>query len=42
LFALSPRVALGSFAFSVVLSIVAGIVPAFSAARLAPTEALRR
>ena len=42
LFALSPRVVLGAFAFSVILSIIAGLVPAFSAARLAPTEALRR
>jgi ABC-type antimicrobial peptide transport system permease subunit len=33
---------LGAFAFSVLLSIVAGVIPAFSAARLAPTEALRR
>jgi putative ABC transport system permease protein len=42
LFALSPRVVIGAFAFSVILSVVAGIIPAFSAARLAPTEALRR
>jgi putative ABC transport system permease protein len=42
LFALSPRVVLGAFAFSVALSIVAGVVPALAAARLAPTEALRR
>jgi putative ABC transport system permease protein len=42
LFALSPRVVLGAFAFSVILSIVAGVIPALSAARLAPTEALRR
>jgi putative ABC transport system permease protein len=42
LFALSPRVVIGAFAFSVILSIVAGVIPAFSAARLAPTEALRR
>jgi putative ABC transport system permease protein len=41
LFALSPRVVLGAFAFSVILSIIAGVIPAFSAARLAPTEALR-
>ncbi len=41
LFALSPRVVLGAFAFSVILSIVAGVIPALSAARLAPTEALR-
>jgi putative ABC transport system permease protein len=42
LFALSPRVAGGAFAFAVVLSIVAGLAPAFAAARLAPSEALRR
>jgi putative ABC transport system permease protein len=42
LFAMSPRVALGAFAFSVVLSAVAGFVPAIAAARLAPTVALRR
>ncbi len=41
LFALSPRVAVGAFAFAIVLSIVAGLVPALGAARLAPTEALR-
>ncbi len=41
LFALSPRVALGSFAFAVVLSVVAGFVPALGAARVPPTEALR-
>ncbi len=42
LFALSPLVMAGSFAFAVTLSIVAGLVPAFNAARLAPAEALRR
>lgn len=42
LFALSPRVVAGAFAFSVVLSIAAGVIPALSAARLAPTDALRR
>jgi putative ABC transport system permease protein len=42
LFALTPRLIAGSFAFAVVLSIVAGLVPALSAARLDPTEALRR
>lgn len=41
LFALSPRVALGAFAFAVVLAVVAGFVPALGAARLAPSEALR-
>lgn len=42
LFAISPRVALGAFAFAVALSAVAGFVPALAAARLAPTVALRR
>jgi putative ABC transport system permease protein len=42
LFAVTPRLLLGSFAFAVVLSILAGLVPALSAARLDPTEALRR
>jgi putative ABC transport system permease protein len=42
LFAISPRVALGAFAFSVVLSAVAGFAPALAAARLLPTVALRR
>jgi putative ABC transport system permease protein len=42
LFALSPRLVAGSFAFAVVLSVLAGLVPALTAARLDPTEALRR
>jgi putative ABC transport system permease protein len=42
LFALSPRVAAGAFVFAVALSVVAGLLPAFNAARLAPAEALRR
>ena len=42
LFALTPRLVLGSLAFGIVLSVVAGLIPAFSAARLDPTEALRR
>ncbi|MDQ6925285.1 MAG: ABC transporter permease [Candidatus Eremiobacteraeota bacterium] len=42
LFAISPLVGLGAFAFAVVLSAVAGFVPALSAARLPPTVALRR
>ncbi len=42
LFAISPRVAGGAFAFAVMLSAVAGFVPALGAARLEPTAALRR
>ena len=42
LFAVTPRLALGSLAFAVLLSALAGLVPAFRAARLAPTDALRR
>lgn len=42
LFAVTPRLIAGSFAFAVILSVVAGLVPALSAARLDPTEALRR
>ncbi|HEX3548775.1 MAG TPA: FtsX-like permease family protein, partial [Candidatus Elarobacter sp.] len=42
LFAISPRVALGAFGFAVLLSAVAGFVPALGAARLPPTVALRR
>jgi putative ABC transport system permease protein len=42
LFAVTPRLLLGSFVFAVVLSVVAGLIPALSAARLDPTEALRR
>lgn len=42
LFAISPTVALGAFAFAVALSAVAGFVPALAAARLPPTVALRR
>ncbi len=42
LFAVTPRLIAGSFAFAVVLSVIAGLVPALSAARLDPTEALRR
>jgi len=42
LFALTPRLVTGAFAFSLVLSAVAGLLPALNAARLDPTEALRR
>ncbi|MFN2459874.1 MAG: ABC transporter permease [Candidatus Velthaea sp.] len=42
LFAVTPRLIGGALAFSLVLSIVAGLVPALAAARLAPTDALRR
>ncbi|HEY0614433.1 MAG TPA: FtsX-like permease family protein [Candidatus Elarobacter sp.] len=42
LFAISPAVALGAFAFAVALSVAAGFVPALAAARLPPTVALRR
>jgi putative ABC transport system permease protein len=42
LFAVTPRLVLGSFAFAVALSVIAGLIPALSAARLDPTEALRR
>jgi putative ABC transport system permease protein len=42
LFAVTPRLIVGSFVFAVLLSIGAGLVPALAAARLDPTEALRR
>ena len=42
LFAVTPRLAAGSFAFAVVLSVAAGLIPAIRAARLDPTDALRR
>ncbi|MGB8266380.1 MAG: FtsX-like permease family protein [Candidatus Velthaea sp.] len=42
LFALTPRLVAGAFAFSLGLSAVAGLLPALSAARLDPVEALRR
>ena len=41
LFALSPRVVAGSFVLAIVLSVAAGLAPAFGAARLLPAEALR-
>ncbi len=42
LFAVTPRLAFGSLAFAVLLSVVAGLLPAIRAARLDPTDALRR
>ncbi len=42
LFAVTPRLALGSFGFAIVLSTLAGLLPAIRAARLDPTDALRR
>jgi len=42
LFSITPRLAFGSFGFAVALSVVAGLLPALRAARLVPTEALRR
>jgi len=42
LFAITPRLGFGAFGFAVALSIVAGLLPAIRAARLDPTDALRR
>ncbi len=42
LFAITPRLAIGSFVFAVLLSMAAGFLPAIRAARLDPTDALRR
>jgi len=42
LFAITPRLAIGSLGFAVLLSTVAGLAPAIRAARLEPTDALRR
>ncbi len=42
LFAVTPRLAIGSFVFAIALSTVAGLLPAIRAARLDPTDALRR
>jgi putative ABC transport system permease protein len=42
LFAITPRLVLGSLCFAIALSVLAGLAPALSAARLDPTEALRR
>ena len=41
-FAITPRLALGAFAFAVLLSVIAGAIPALRAARLAPSDALRQ
>ncbi len=42
LFAVTPRLTLGSLGFALLLSIAAGLLPAIRAARLDPTDALRR
>lgn len=42
LFAITPRLGIGAFVFAVVLSSAAGLLPAIRAARLEPTDALRR
>jgi putative ABC transport system permease protein len=42
LFAVTPRLVIGAFAFALIISIIAGLVPALGAARLSPTDALRR
>jgi len=41
LFDLTPGTALFAVAFSTILGMVAGVIPAWSAARLDPVEALR-
>lgn len=41
LFLLTPRLAVGSVAFSLVLGVLAGLYPAWHASRLNPVEALR-
>jgi putative ABC transport system permease protein len=41
LFLLTPRLAIGSVAFSLVLGVLAGLWPAWHAARLHPVQALR-
>ncbi len=41
LFLLTPRLAIGSVAFSLVLGVLAGLWPAWHAARLSPVQALR-
>jgi putative ABC transport system permease protein len=42
LFDVTGKLALGAFVFSILLGAAAGMIPALSAARLRPTEALRR
>jgi putative ABC transport system permease protein len=42
LFAVTPRLAIGAIAFAVLLSLLSGAIPAIRAARLEPTDALRR
>jgi len=42
LFAITPRLAIGAFVFAILLSMAAGLLPAIRAARLDPTDALRR
>jgi len=42
LFVITPRLAASAFAFAVLLSMAAGLLPAIRAARLDPTDALRR
>ena len=41
LFLLTPRLAVGSVAFALVLGVLAGLYPAWHASRLSPVEALR-
>ncbi|GAC1307363.1 MAG: ABC transporter permease [Vulcanimicrobiaceae bacterium] len=42
LFAVTPRLGFGALAFATLLSVAAGLLPAIRAARLDPTDALRR